>query len=143
MSKGLEKIIILLLRWFLGVVFIYAAIGKIIDPNTFAEQVDNYRLLPWILVIAVAVILPWVELLTALLLLIGRWLAAASLWVIAMNLVFIMAIFSAMVRGLNIDCGCFSLHSQGSQVGLHRVLEDVVFLLAAGLIFYKAKADSQ
>ncbi len=135
MNNKIEKIVVLFLRWFLGVVFIYAAVGKIMDPSTFAGQIDNYRILPYIFIGPMAAILPWVELLCGLLLIIGRWLNGASLLTIAMNVVFIIAIASAMIRGLDIECGCFSLQSQGSQVGLRRILEDVIFLVSAALIW--------
>jgi putative oxidoreductase len=135
MSSRTKKIITLLLRWFLGLVFVYAAVGKITDPAGFAGQIDNYRILPWILVGIIAAILPWVELLCGLLLLTGQWLRGAALWVMAMNLVFIIAIASAMIRGLSIECGCFALQAQAGQVGLARILEDVVFLLTAAVIY--------
>lgn len=135
MNDKIENIVVLLLRWFLGVVFIYAAVGKILDPITFAGQIDNYRILSYIFISPLATILPWVELLCGLLLIIGHWLRGASLLTVAMNLVFIIAIASAMIRGLDIDCGCFSLRAQGSQVGLRRIVEDVVFLAAATLIW--------
>jgi putative oxidoreductase len=138
MNSRTEKILGLILRWFLGSVFIYAAVGKIWNPAGFAEQIDNYRLLPWILVTCVAFILPWIELLSAIFLLIGRWLRGASLWMIAMNAVFILAITSAMWRGLDIDCGCFSLQAQASRVGFQRLVEDGIFLLAAMMIFWQA-----
>jgi uncharacterized membrane protein YphA (DoxX/SURF4 family) len=136
MNKKLERTIAVILRWSLALVFLYAAVGKLANPKLFAEQIDNYRLLPWILVGLTAVILPWLELFTALALLFGRWLRGASLWIMAMNLVFIVAIMSAMLRGLDIECGCFALQAETSRVGLQRLFEDILFLLAAGMIYW-------
>lgn len=139
MNEKTKNALLLLLRWFLAVVFIYAALGKIADPAAFAQQIDHYRLLPWPAVAAAAVVLPWLELLCGLLLIGGRWIQGASLWLIVLNGVFIAAIASAMVRGLDIDCGCFSLPGHPSQVSLQRIVEDVFFLLIAVLTFRQAR----
>jgi putative oxidoreductase len=136
MNKKLERAIAVILRWSLALVFLYAAVGKIANPGEFAEQIDNYRLLPWILVGLVAVVLPWLELFSALALLSGRWLRGASLWIMVMNTVFIIAIASAMIRGLDIECGCFAVQAEASRVGLQRLAEDFLFLLAAGMIYW-------
>lgn len=129
---------LLVLRILLAVIFIYAAIGKIIGPTAFAADIDNYRLLPYILVTLVALILPWLEVICGLLLIIGRWLSGASLLVMGMNAVFIIAIASAILRGLDISCGCFSLSQDGSRVGLTRLAEDAAFFLAAWFIYREA-----
>ncbi len=139
MNDKTKNTLLVLLRWFLAVVFIYAALGKIADPAAFAEQIDHYRLLPWPAVATAAMVLPWLELLCGLLLIGGRWIQGASLWLIVLNAVFIVAIASAMVRGLDIDCGCFSLPGQASQVSLHRIVEDLFFLLIAVLSFRQAR----
>jgi len=139
MNDKTKNTLLILLRWFLAGVFIYAALGKIADPAAFAEQIDHYRLLPWPAVAAAAVVLPWLELLCGLLLIGGIWVQGASLWLIVLNGVFIAAIASAMVRGLDIDCGCFSLQGHASQVSLQRIAEDLFFLLIAVLTFRQAR----
>ena len=47
---------------------------------------------------------------------------------------------SAMARGLNIECGCFSLNPEAALVGWRRIIEDV-FMLAGFvyLVFYNGK----
>ena len=126
----------LILRWIVALVFIYAGVGKILNPTGFAESIDNYRMLPYFLVTIMAAILPWLEVLCGLLLIFGKWLKGASLIVIAMNAVFIVAITSALLRGLDINCGCFSLAADSAKVGIMRLLEDVG-LLIAGVIIYR------
>jgi hypothetical protein len=51
----------LLLRILLGVIFIYAGCIKLFDPGAFAQAVYNYKILPLFMVNPVAVILPWIE----------------------------------------------------------------------------------
>jgi len=53
--------------------------------------------------------------------------------------VFIVAISSAMIRGLDIDCGCFAVGGGGSQVGLMRLLEDIAFLAASCWLFAQSR----
>ncbi|HPG38734.1 MAG TPA: MauE/DoxX family redox-associated membrane protein [bacterium] len=134
-------IINLAVRLILAAIFIYAAIGKIINPALFAREIDNYRLLPWLLVSLLAASLPWVELGCGLLLIAGRWLRPAALILIALNVVFILAMASALLRGLNINCGCFSLGEKGSQVGLLRIVEDLVFLGMAVWVYWKGERN--
>ena len=137
MNKKLDWIV-LALRWFLAAVFIYAGVGKILNPAAFAEDIDNYRMLPYLLVTIMAAIMPWLEVLCGLLLIFGKWLKGATLLLIAMNFVFIIAIGSALARGLDISCGCFAVSDDGIKVGYKRLLEDVVFLVAAAIIYYRA-----
>jgi hypothetical protein len=49
----------LICQFFLGGIFIYAAIGKILHPSLFKEIVFNYRILPGYLVNVVAILIPW------------------------------------------------------------------------------------
>jgi len=130
-----KSILLLILRFILGVVFIAASVNKIKEPVAFADSIDNYRMLPYVLVSLMAIILPWVELIVGLLLIVGRWLKTSSLIVIALNIVFIVAISSAMIRGLDIECGCFSVKGNGVQVGVLRLVEDFVFLTMAFIIY--------
>lgn len=134
-----KKIFVLVIRYALAAVFIYAALGKIIDPAGFAKEIDNYRILPWLPVSLLAATLPWVELGCGALLIVGRWLRPAALILIALNVVFIFAMASALLRGLSIDCGCFSLTEKGSQVGLLRIVEDLVFLGMAVWVYWKGE----
>lgn len=45
----------------LGSVFIYASIGKILHPNSFADSISNYKILPVFLINLAAIILPYIE----------------------------------------------------------------------------------
>ena len=123
--------VLLLMRFFLGGFYLVAGAVKIPDPGRFAEAVDNYRILPHELINLAAIILPWVEVVAGLFLILGVWLKASAWLINAMTVLFIVAIGSAVARGLSIECGCFGTVG-GREVGLKAIAEDV-FLLACGL----------
>lgn len=133
-----NKPVILVARWILAVVFIYAGIGKILDPGQFAQDIDNYRLLPYVLVTLMAAILPWLEVLCGLLLIFGRWMLGASFILAGLNFIFLFAISAALARGLDISCGCFSAFGEGAKVGLPKLVEDLGLLLLSIVIFFSA-----
>lgn len=92
-------------RWFLAGVMIFAAAPKLADPVVFAEIVGAYGLLPDFLLLPVAVVLPFSELIAAFLLLKGR---RSGLWISAILMLFFIAVLSYGIwLGLDIDCGCF------------------------------------
>ena len=50
-----------LFRFALGVLFIWAALGKIADLNHFAYDVHNFHLLPRAVENVFAMVLPWID----------------------------------------------------------------------------------
>jgi len=95
-------------RVFLGLVFLYASIDKILYPTAFAEIVYDYRSLPDGLIYVTAAVLPWFELLLGLFLVLDIWLPGAALASSFLLMVFLAAIAYNMGRGLDISCGCFT-----------------------------------
>ena len=94
-------------RMILAGVFITAAISKIQDPAVFAHSVGNYSMLPDFAVGLVALVLPMVELLAAISLLASKWTRESALLILGLLGVFFIGITQALVRGLDISCGCF------------------------------------
>jgi uncharacterized membrane protein YphA (DoxX/SURF4 family) len=121
-------------RVFLAFVYLLAAWPKLLDPAGFAKALNNYQLLPDAFINLLAIYLPWLELFAALALLFAPPLRRGAVWLIAaMTVVFIVAIASAMLRGIDIDCGCFSTTGKGMRAGwLHELLD--VALLAACIL---------
>ncbi len=119
-----------ILRVFLGLVFIYASIDKIMHPGDFAEILENYQILHGSLVNLGAVILPWAELLIGVCLVAGVLLPGSVFLADVLLLVFFGALVSAFARGLNIECGCFntSIHKLATGSMGWYLLRDAVFL---------------
>lgn len=100
----------------LGVLFVAAALPKVVDPPSFAHMVYNYRIVPGPLVNLMALVLPWFELLAGLGLVLGIWRRTAALWIGVLLAVFIGAISFNLARGNAIDCGCFDPSASGRSV---------------------------
>jgi putative oxidoreductase len=111
----------------IGALFIYAASSKF-DPIKFAQEVNNYRLLPAALVNLVAVALPFVELFAGIMLVVGLRIRAGALAVVGLLCGFIVAMCYVWAKGIDIECGCFG---KGTKVGLRAVSEDVGMMLLA------------
>lgn len=89
-----------------GLVFLQAALAKLLNRDVLPGVIANYRLLPAALVGPAALLLAPAELAISLgLLLGGHWLAALA--AIALLLVFAAAMGINIARGRrHIDCGC-------------------------------------
>ena len=96
-----------LVRVALGVVFVAASAYKIATPEVFANEIYNFRLFPAWAINPIAIVLPWLQLFCGLTLVVNRWAFAASCWTLVMMAGFQFAVGSALVRDLNIACGCF------------------------------------
>ena len=123
-----------LCRLVLGGIFLYAGAIKSQDVTAFAGNIANYQILPYSLNYLVAATLPYVEVLAGVFLLANSKVRPAALLIGVLNLLFMIALASAIVRGLDIDCGCFRAESQTTpSVALVR---DAGFLLLAVLVFW-------
>ena len=76
-------------------------------------MIYNYRLVPGGLVNALALVMPWVELLAGLALVLGAWKKEAAIVVGVLLLVFMVAIGFNLARDHAVDCGCFDVRSAG------------------------------
>src|SRR5207237_10867151 len=55
----------------IGGIFIYAGVIKAMDPVGFANDIDNYKILPCPLTVRLAFYLPWLEILCGLVVIVG------------------------------------------------------------------------
>lgn len=102
-----RNVITSLCGFILAAVFIGAAIPKLLDPASFAADIDNYRMLPESLVGLAALFMPAFELILGLALLWPRYRQGAALMATALLVVFAGAMAQARVRGIDLSCGCF------------------------------------
>ena len=118
-------------RLFLGGLFIYASLDKIMNPADFAEIIYYYQILPTQFINLLAFTLPWLELAAGLLLLFGRWILPSSMILTALLIIFSAAIGYNIARGLDFQCGCFAVSDQAHSENLMTLLRDFLYLVPA------------
>jgi uncharacterized membrane protein YphA (DoxX/SURF4 family) len=122
----------LALRLVVGATFVYAALYKIKEPQAFAQGVMDYRMVPSALIVPFAVILPWIEALAGATLMLGWLRRGSAVTILVMLVIFIVALATAIARGIDISCGCFHATAEGSRVAWITLWRDV--LLVAGTL---------
>lgn len=121
-----------ILRAILGVLFIWAALAKISDLSGFAGEVHNFRIVPLALENLFAMTLPWIEVVAGVALVLNVAPRAATAVLGVLLIVFLIAIVSAIIRDLDIACGCFGTRD-AAQTGWVTLLRDIGFLALAVL----------
>ena len=136
MKKYLQnEYLFLFLRILLGIIFIFASIEKIQNTSGFAQSIANYRLLPEVLLMPSATVLPWLELLAGFCILVGVFHRGGSLIISTLMAIFTVAVLSALIRHLDISCGCFTQDPSASRMGWTKFFENLILTAAAVLIF--------
>lgn len=115
----------------LAIVFTAAAIPKLSDPAGFALAIHRYHLAPDGLINLMAIYLPWLEVIAALALLWPRTRAAGAWLITLMLILFTVALTSALARGLDVACGCFTTNPEAAHAGVVNVVRNLGLLLAA------------
>ena len=121
---------ILVVRLGLGCLFLWSSLPKIRQPYDFLSGVYNYELVGPKLGVLVAMTLPWAELLAGICLVGGIFISGALLVSIGMAAMFTFVLASALYRGLEISCGCFSTSDAGV-VGYSTLIRACAILLAS------------
>jgi uncharacterized membrane protein YphA (DoxX/SURF4 family) len=141
-----KSAIVIALRWLLGFVFIWAALGKMVDPQNFLVNLFDYRLpLPDSILRFTAVTLPWIELVCGLSLLTGFWPESTLGVILMLMAVFLIATAQAWVRGLEIDCGCFgSTIEKNSFAGSVQFafFRNLVLIAISAYLFFDVTAEN-
>jgi len=133
-----NKTLLLVFRLTLGGLFVYAGIFKVLDPLDFAQNIRNYRLVGQSLSFIAAVVLPWLEILAGLALAAGIWKRVSALIISGLLVFFILLTLVTILRGLDVDCGCFGALSRKSGLGV--IFEDTGMLfMGLCLLFAPAK----
>jgi uncharacterized membrane protein YphA (DoxX/SURF4 family) len=125
----------------LGGVFVYASLDKIAHPLDFARIVYRYRLagptafLGVVPANVVAVVLPWVEAVTGLLLITGLWRREAAAVAGGLLVLFLAAVGYVVWAGIDVaHCGCFSVGGEGRSAGWTLIASDLALLAVAAYV---------
>ena len=130
------KIILLLLRLALGGIFICAGALKILHTEDFGRDILHFQLTSETVSLLLAAYLPWLEVFAGLALIVRRLPLGAALALVLLNVIFLIAIVSAWLRGLDISCGCFGKEEGSIQTHFPQLfLRDAALLAAAITLF--------
>lgn len=129
-------------RIVLAAVLLLAGILKLQDNTLLFESVAYITWLPVWLKLWIVDLLPWIEILLAVLLLI-RWQEKIVLPVVEMVFIgFLGYAIHGTATGMEGDCGCFG-ELLGSTFGPDMIIRNAVFVVMAGFLFWKPTMDSE
>ena len=125
----LHPLFIFLLRVLLGSIFIISGLDKIADMNAFVHAILNYQIVGTGIATSVATILPWLEILCGIGLILGIYPRTSAFIITALLIIFTVLVSSAMIRGLDISCGCFTQDSSAAKIGWQKIFENLMMIL--------------
>jgi hypothetical protein len=135
--KPFIPVLSLLARLYLGGLFLYACVHKIVHPEAFAMDVATYQFLPLWSVNAFALTVPFIEWVVGILLVLGVRVRAAALVTSLLLVSFMVALGVALNKGLNLSCGCFA--SEGAKhdpISVLTLLRDAGWLVLGLFILF-------
>ena len=122
-----------LVRMFIGIVFAGAGFFKLTEPiENFRGMLAEYNVIPYALVPAVAVLVPWIELFVGIFLILGFAVRVASVAAGMMSFGFLIVIGASGVLLENPfeACGCFG------QEGMIQLAVWQVFVLDTAMLIF-------
>lgn len=130
------SVLSIIMRLFLGGLFILAGVLKLSDPQTFAEAIKAFKILPEHVIAFAAYGLPWIEIIAGGLLIIGLWTRAAALLITVLLAAFTAGIVSVILRGIDTKCSCFGELEWpcAGDVGQCQIIRNSVLMLAGVII---------
>lgn len=136
-----NRTVLLAFRIVLGSLFVYAGVVKALDPLDFAQSVRNYDLVGQSLAFIAAIVLPWLEILSGAFLITGIWKRGAAIVISALLVFFIILTIVTVIRGLDVDCGCFGAIDR--KAGLGVILEDLAMLYLGLCVLFEPKSKNR
>lgn len=93
-------------RYVLSMTFLCTGAVHYMRLPLFVGMIHDYRILPFPAAVTFGEIVPRLEILLGVFLLVGCWLIEAYFTVIVLVALFLLASVWALLRGLDITCGC-------------------------------------
>lgn len=116
MKQVLATLGLLCARLFIAGIFGWAAVVKLGNIPAFGDAVKGFKIFgrngyygpkTEHMNILTTFAVPWLEIICAVLLVLGVWTRAAALLMWLLTVSFIIAIMSVLYRGIDVKCGCF------------------------------------
>jgi uncharacterized membrane protein YphA (DoxX/SURF4 family) len=129
-------------RIVLGGIFIIAGLAKISDPVRFLITIRYFQISPDIINPFLAIYIPWLEFILGLFIMLGILHRTSSLILSCLNGIFTLAILSVIIRGIEIDCGCFGLLADILKIpdmaDYKAIIRNLIFI-SMGISIFKIK----
>lgn len=139
-----NKRVVLGLRAVIGGIFIYAGILKLVTPAAFADSIASFQILPIAFINLLALSLPPVEIMAGVMMISGWRYQSATLCILLLTITFAFALMQALIRGLEVDCGCFGGGEPSTLKTWLSLGRDVLLMFGSILIYMaSAKKDSR
>ncbi len=126
-----------LVRFCLGAIFVFSGAVKLIDPKKFARTISEFDLLPELLLAPVAIGLPSIELLAGLGLIFDVRGSLSTIF--GLLIMFIVILWFGILKGLDIDCGCFSIGELKDHASLREAFHRDLVMVGAVLYLYTVR----
>ena len=130
---------ILPIRVLFGGLFLYTAVTKAVHATEFLDSIRGYKVLPNALVPWSGFLLIALEAALGIALIFSYFVRKAAIVAAALLLVFTAAIAGAIIRGLDIACGCGL--SGNAPVSWWEVARDLLLVAIAVLIAWRAENE--
>lgn len=123
-----NPILVLIIRMFIGILFIFYGISKISDPAQFANEIGNYGMTTDFITQLMALIIPWAEMIIGVLLLFGVYQNENGILATVLLFMFTFAVAFAFASGLDINCGCSGANAS-EKVGWEKIGKNLGLIL--------------
>jgi putative oxidoreductase len=143
MRLQFHPLLLLTLRCLVGGAFIYAGALKVRDPDSFAAAIATFQLLPLASISLVSLALPIFEILVGSLLITGWQVRAGALAAFLLGTVFAIGLGQALIRGLDVNCGCFGPEPESKWQTPLALVRDFLLMGAAAVIYRSAGSLSK
>lgn len=143
-SPKIRQLAYTICRIVLGAVFVYASWDKILDPGAFARIITNYQIVSSGIGNLSALFLPWLELVCGICLIINCWSRASAIIITGLMIVFMAALGYNIYRGMDINCGCFTLTENAPGSMWFDLIRDALFLsMALGIVLHRSPEEQK
>lgn len=134
-----NKHLIFVFRLVVGGVFIWAGLLKIVEPLEFAQNIKNYQIFSQEVSFFLALVLPWIEVISGTLLILGVFRRTSALVISGFLAAFLILILVTIARGIDITCGCFGPFSHKVDFTLIAI-DSVLCFLSLSIFFSRAES---
>lgn len=130
-----RELLLNLLRLGVGGLFVIAGVRKVVDPFQFLVDILNFQMVAYPMAVALALALPWLEMVAGFALGFRRWRASGLVILLFLLTGFSAVLVLARLRGLTVPCGCFGASTAGSGV-VFELARNAVLLLSVGFLLW-------